>query len=127
MMSDMVWIVGPCCMETESLYLETADKLCELMEGRNWYYKSSFDKANRTAVQGRRGPGLEDGLRFLQLARDKFPGIRLTTDVHETQQVEQQPPVHPDAQANVGIYIAAGVGFVVFVVYCFFFILSGGA
>ncbi len=89
MISDLVWIVGPCSMENEELYLETAGKLCELMEGREWYYKSSFDKANRTAIQGRRGPGLEEGLRFLQLARDKFPGIRLTTDVHETYQVRQ--------------------------------------
>lgn len=88
-MSDMIWIVGPCSMETEKLYLETAEKLNELMQGRDWYYKSSFDKANRTALQGRRGPGFDEGLRLLKEVKQRFPDIRITTDVHETNQVEQ--------------------------------------
>jgi 2-dehydro-3-deoxyphosphooctonate aldolase (KDO 8-P synthase) len=88
-MPDMIWIVGPCGMETEKLYLETAEKLNELMEGRNWYYKSSFDKANRTAIQGRRGVGIEEGVKLLERAKSKWPEMRLTTDVHETHQVEK--------------------------------------
>jgi len=87
-MLDIVWIVGPCGMETKSLYLNTAEKLNNLMQGRNWYYKASFDKANRSAVQGRRGPGWERGLELLAAAKEKFPDLRLTTDIHEVHQVE---------------------------------------
>lgn len=80
-------IVGPCGMETEHLFLTTAEKLQDIMHGRDWIYKSSFDKANRTALQGRRGPGLQQGIVLLEKIKQKFPGIRLTTDVHETYQV----------------------------------------
>lgn len=85
----MIWIVGPCAMESEKVYLETADKLTELMQGREWYYKASFDKANRTAIQGRRGIGLETGLNLLKKVKKNHKDIKLTTDVHETCQVKQ--------------------------------------
>lgn len=87
-MSDKVWILGPCSMECEENYLLCADKLSELMEGRNWYYKASFDKANRTALVGKRGPGLNKGLNLLDKVKNKHSNLKLTTDVHETWQVE---------------------------------------
>jgi len=63
------WILGPCSMENEQVYLKTAETLHRLMEGRNWLYKASFDKANRTSIAGARGPGLDEGLRLLAKAR----------------------------------------------------------
>lgn len=74
-------------MENEELYLSTAEKLYEIMDGRDWYYKASFDKANRTAYEGGRGPGMEQGLELMLEVKKRFPGIKLTTDVHECHQV----------------------------------------
>lgn len=83
-----IWIVGPCSIESEKLYLETADFLYKEMSGRNWVYKASFDKANRTAMTGKRGPGMNAGLNLFKKVKDKYPDIKLTTDVHETWQIE---------------------------------------
>tara|TARA_R100001244_G_scaffold25113_4_gene25601 strand:+ start:61927 stop:62748 length:822 start_codon:yes stop_codon:yes gene_type:complete len=87
-MSDKVWILGPCSMENEHLYLKCAEELTKFMDGRDWYYKASFDKANRTAVDGGRGPGIDESLRLMEKVREEFPGIRLTTDIHECHQAK---------------------------------------
>lgn len=81
-------IVGPCCMESRDLYLTTAQKLHAVFQYHpTWYYKASFDKANRTAAEGKRGPGLEEGLALIREVKALIPGIKVTTDVHETPQV----------------------------------------
>lgn len=87
-MTKPIFILGPCCMESRDLYLRTGQQLATWMGDREWYYKASFDKANRTAATGGRGPGLEEGLELIQEMKRLVPGIRLTTDVHETWQVE---------------------------------------
>ena len=76
-------------MESVEFYLDTAKKLYKTMKGKNWYYKASFDKANRTSLYGGRGPGLEDALEAFKLVKQEFPDIKLVTDVHETHQVEK--------------------------------------
>ena len=86
---DKVWILGPCSMESKEFYLETARELNKIMDGRNWYYKASFDKANRTSLYGGRGPGLEEALSAFKEVKREFPKIKLLTDVHETCQVEK--------------------------------------
>lgn len=88
-MSDNVWILGPCSMESEELYLEVAEKLSQIMVGKDWYMKASFDKANRTSLHGGRGPGLDYSVEVFKKAKEKFPGIKLLTDVHECWQVEK--------------------------------------
>jgi 2-dehydro-3-deoxyphosphooctonate aldolase (KDO 8-P synthase) len=77
-------IAGPCVIESEQLALDTAGKLKEITErlGIPFIYKSSFDKANRTAAESFRGPGIELGLRILEKVRHAF-GIPVLTDVHE--------------------------------------------
>jgi 2-dehydro-3-deoxyphosphooctonate aldolase (KDO 8-P synthase) len=80
-------------MESEQVYLGAAETLCSIMEGRDWFFKASFDKANRTSIAGARGPGLDEGLRLLAKARESFPGIKLTTDVHEPWQVPLVAPL----------------------------------
>lgn len=86
---DDIWILGPCAIEDRETYIETAGLLNEFMEGKNWYFKGSFDKANRTSVHGKRGVGLEKAVELFEAVRDEYPGIKLTTDVHETHQVKQ--------------------------------------
>lgn len=83
----LLFILGPCVMESESLVLSIADRLAEMRDRLNLQvvFKSSFDKANRTSVDSYRGPGLEDGLRMLELVRRKT-GLPTTTDIHEAAQ-----------------------------------------
>ncbi len=50
--------------------------------GFDFWFKASFDKANRTSGEGWRGPGLQEGLRQLAAVRDAT-GARILTDVHE--------------------------------------------
>jgi 2-dehydro-3-deoxyphosphooctonate aldolase (KDO 8-P synthase) len=80
-------IAGPCVIESEGLVLETAHALAALAErlGVPLVFKSSFDKANRSALGSYRGPGLEEGLRVLKLVREET-GLPVLTDVHEPAQ-----------------------------------------
>jgi 2-dehydro-3-deoxyphosphooctonate aldolase (KDO 8-P synthase) len=77
-------IAGPCAIESEQLALETAAELKEITArlGINFIYKSSFDKANRSSIDSFRGPGMEEGLRILQLVKEQV-GVPVLTDVHE--------------------------------------------
>ena len=83
----LLFILGPCVMESEALVLSIADRLVELRDRLQLQiaFKSSFDKANRTSVDSYRGPGLEEGLRMLDLVRQKT-GLPTTTDIHEAAQ-----------------------------------------
>ena len=83
----LLFILGPCVMESEDLVLQVADRLVELRDRLKLQiaFKSSFDKANRTSVDSYRGPGLEAGLRMLDLVRQKT-GLPTTTDIHEAAQ-----------------------------------------
>jgi 2-dehydro-3-deoxyphosphooctonate aldolase (KDO 8-P synthase) len=83
----LLFILGPCVMESEDLVLQVAGRLAEMRDRLNLQivFKSSFDKANRTSVDSYRGPGLEEGLRMLELVRRKT-GLPTTTDIHEAAQ-----------------------------------------
>jgi len=89
-MNNKVWILGPCSMENEELFLKTMGKVASIMTDQDdWYMKASFDKANRTSLHGGRGPGLEYAKEVWKTAREKFPNVKFLTDVHETNQVEE--------------------------------------
>ncbi len=77
-------MAGPCVIESEALALETAHFLKELTDRLNipFIYKSSFDKANRTSVDGYRGLGISQGLAILDKVK-KEVGVAIVTDVHE--------------------------------------------
>ncbi len=80
-------IAGPCQLEDDALNLrvgETLARLAELLPG-GVIFKASFDKANRSNVDGVRGPGLDEGLRALDRVR-AATGLRILTDVHEAGQ-----------------------------------------
>ena len=86
---NFVRILGPCSVQSEDVYLGTAEKLYPIMKGKDWYYKASFDKANRTSIYGGRGPGLEDSIRLFKEVKKLYPDIKLTTDVHEPWQCDK--------------------------------------
>jgi len=82
-----VLFAGPCVIEGEEFTLEVAAQLRDIAVrcGVPFVFKSSFDKANRTSVEGFRGPGMEDGLRILQRVKDEV-GVPVITDVHTPEQ-----------------------------------------
>jgi 2-dehydro-3-deoxyphosphooctonate aldolase (KDO 8-P synthase) len=81
-------IAGPCVIESRDAALRHAEQLRALAErvGVGLVYKSSFDKANRTAVDAFRGIGLDEGLRILAEVR-RETGLPVLTDVHEREQI----------------------------------------
>jgi 2-dehydro-3-deoxyphosphooctonate aldolase (KDO 8-P synthase) len=85
----LVWIAGPCVIESHDLTLLIAERLRELVDQFDLplIFKASFDKANRTSGKSFRGPGLQEGLRTLAAVK-KRTGLPVLTDIHETHQVE---------------------------------------
>lgn len=88
-MNSEVFILGNCALDNKETYFETAEYLYNLMDGKDWYLKVSFDKANRTSIKGKRGLGLSSAISIFHEVKDMCPGIKLTTDVHECWQVEK--------------------------------------
>lgn len=89
-MKKMILIAGPCVIESKELVFEVAKALSEFNDDEqiDFYFKSSFDKANRTSIESFRGPGLEKGLEILQDIKDKFK-MKILTDIHESLQAEK--------------------------------------
>lgn len=85
-MKDYTYILGPCSIETEENFTTVAEALYPLMDGKDWYLKGSFDKANRTSIHSNRGPGLDEGINIMRNVKDRFPGIKIVTDIHEPNQ-----------------------------------------
>jgi len=87
-------IAGPCVLESEALAREVAAALKEMAErlSISFVFKSSFDKANRTALDSFRGPGLEDGLKILADIRQDY-GLPVVSDIHESYQVAEASAV----------------------------------
>ncbi len=78
-------IAGPCGLEDVDEAIGIAEAVAEAADGFEFFFKASFDKANRTAANGWRGPGLEEGLRGLERIREAT-GARLLTDIHLPEQ-----------------------------------------
>ena len=85
-MQDYTYILGPCSIENEDNFMLVAETLYPLMNGKDWYLKGSFDKANRTSIHSNRGPGLDEGINIMRNVKDRFPDIKIVTDIHETSQ-----------------------------------------
>ena len=80
-------IAGPCQLESEQHALDMAGKISEISKKYNigFVYKTSFDKANRTSLKGKRGVGLENSLPVFDKIK-KDLGVSILTDVHSTEQ-----------------------------------------
>ncbi|MBQ2808492.1 MAG: 3-deoxy-8-phosphooctulonate synthase [Bacteroidaceae bacterium] len=81
------FIIGPCVIEEASINNGIASHIKELSLRYNadFYFKSSFDKANRTSLTSYRGPGLSVGLQILSDIKEQF-NLPIVTDIHETSQ-----------------------------------------
>lgn len=87
---ELFFFLGPCVIESENLALQVAEKLLNIKNNLdvNIVFKSSFDKANRTSINGYRGLGLEEGLRILEKVKSES-GLPVITDVHEIGHIQQ--------------------------------------
>ena len=80
-------IAGPCVIENEKMVLQTAETLADICADLHLplIFKASFDKANRSAGDSFRGPGLKRGLAVLAKVKRTFK-LPILTDVHEVSQ-----------------------------------------
>ena len=87
---QLTLIAGPCMAETLEICLETAAYLKSLTEELQiqYIFKASYDKANRTSNDSKRGPGIERGLAMLSEVKKQF-SVPVITDVHESEDVPQ--------------------------------------
>jgi len=87
-------IAGPCQMETRDHAFMMAGKLVEICGklGLGLVYKSSFDKANRTSLTGKRGIGLEKSLEVFADLKKEY-GFPVLTDIHTEEQCAEVAPV----------------------------------
>ena len=83
-------IAGPCVIESEQLAMECAGTLKEVCSkiGIPFIFKSSFDKANRSSIDGYRGLGIGKGLTILEKVRREFE-LPVITDVHEDSPISE--------------------------------------
>lgn len=91
-------IAGPCQIESQEHALKMATEIKRISDrlGIELFYKSSFDKANRTSLHGKRGAGLEQGMEIFDYLKQQIPGLKIITDIHTEQQAEIVAP-HVDA------------------------------
>lgn len=82
-----VVIAGPCMAESLEVLEATVAPLARLARELEFQlvFKSSFDKANRSSIEGYRGPGLDQAMAWFGDIKSRF-GVRILTDVHETAQ-----------------------------------------
>ena len=87
-------IAGPCVIESEENVMLIAKTIKEIAEklDLDYYFKASFDKANRTSIRSYRGPGIEEGLKILKKVKDTY-GLKICTDIHEPWQAEKAAEV----------------------------------
>lgn len=85
----LLFILGPCVMESEKFTRRMAARLADLMAeiGQPFVFKASYDKANRTSAGSYRGIGLEAGCELLASIREET-GLPVTTDVHSPAEAE---------------------------------------
>ncbi|GAB4313639.1 MAG: 3-deoxy-8-phosphooctulonate synthase [Candidatus Zixiibacteriota bacterium] len=79
----LLWIMGPCLLESEDVALRVGQRLADevIKTKRQIVFKGSFDKANRLRGDSPRGLGLEEGLKILARVKAET-GLPVTTDIH---------------------------------------------
>lgn len=89
-MEKLTLIAGPCVIESEENVMEIAATIQEISKklDLDYYFKASFDKANRTSITSYRGLGIEEGIRILKKVKETY-GLKIATDIHEPWQAEK--------------------------------------
>tara|TARA_B100000959_G_scaffold186472_1_gene195002 strand:+ start:1823 stop:2626 length:804 start_codon:yes stop_codon:yes gene_type:complete len=87
---NLTLISGPCAIESEESSMKIADFMCTLTRDMpiSYIFKASFDKANRSSVDAKRGVGMEKGLQILEKIKNTFK-VPVLTDVHEDTPIDE--------------------------------------
>ncbi|NGX56172.1 MAG: 2-dehydro-3-deoxyphosphooctonate aldolase [Candidatus Anoxychlamydiales bacterium] len=87
--APLTFICGPCVIEDEETMFEAAYELKKIFSkfNFNFFFKASFDKANRSSIDSYRGPGIEKGLQILNDIKEKYD-LLVTTDIHLPHQAD---------------------------------------
>ena len=87
---NLTLISGPCAIESEESSMKIADFMCTLTRDMpiSYIFKASFDKANRSSVDAKRGVGMEKGLQILEKIKNTF-NVPVLTDVHEDTPIDE--------------------------------------
>lgn len=87
---EFIVIAGPCVIESEDMVMEIAGWMKEIAVkcDVDYYFKASFDKANRTSLSSYRGPGIDKGMEILKKVKREY-GLKICTDIHEPWQAER--------------------------------------
>ena len=82
-------IAGPCQHESLEQSIEIAEKCARICGkyGIEYYFKASYDKANRTSANGKRGTGMNATMSDFTIMKDEIPGLKTLTDVHDITQI----------------------------------------
>lgn len=82
-------LAGPCVIENEKMTMQLAEGLKRITDKYDvdFYFKASFDKANRTSLSSFRGPGIDIGLKVLEKVKKEYE-VKIVTDIHESYQAE---------------------------------------
>ena len=82
-------ITGPCVIENETITLQIAEAIKEISDRLNLdiIFKASFDKANRSSINGFRCVGFDEGIRIFKKIKAQF-GLKTTTDIHVPEQAD---------------------------------------
>lgn len=95
-MKPLELFIGPCVLENEKLAMTIAETLkkdlSEFGDKIKLTFKGSFDKANRTAIDSYRGPGIDEGLRILNQVKTQLK-LPVVTDFHLPDQAAILAPV----------------------------------
>ena len=84
-------LCGPCQIESRQHAIDICGAMSEITNklGMNYVFKASFDKANRTSINGARGVGIEEGMLTFDEIKKLYNNIPIVTDIHETWQCEE--------------------------------------
>lgn len=87
-------IAGPCQHESLEQSLEIAREGVRVAEkyDLDYYFKASFDKANRTRMDSGRGRGLSKTLLDFEIMKEEIPGLKILTDIHKCSHVDAMMP-----------------------------------
>ena len=87
--AHLVLIAGPCVIESESLVLETAQKIKKISDKLKFpfIFKSSYKKANRLSIDSYSGPGMEKGLKILEKVKKELD-VPILTDIHSPEEAK---------------------------------------
>mgnify|MGYP003653082001 CR=1 FL=1 len=91
-------IAGPCqheSLEHSIMIAEHCARVCSRYD-IEYYFKASYDKANRSSMQGKRGLGLINTMNDFKKMKLEMPGLKILTDVHDIDQIEKIVGVFDD-------------------------------